>query len=63
MKDIIVKRNDLMRRSKELRVVKFDDKVNKDQVAVLIKEQDKIYKKWKFYNEVIKALRQRDKNL
>lgn len=52
-----------MRRSKKLRVIKFDDKIDKDQVAVLIKEQDKVYKRWKFYNGIVKALNKKEKRL
>lgn len=63
MKDILIKREDLRNRSQKLRVIKFDDKIDKDQVAVLIKEQDKVYKKWKFYNGIVKALNKKEKKL
>lgn len=46
-------RNELMMKSKALRTAPFDEKCkNTDRVR---KEQRKIYKKWNFYDKLIKA--------
>lgn len=55
MKDLLIKRNKLRKNAMILRSVKFDEKVNGDKVTVLNKEQDKLWKKYKFYDNFIKA--------
>lgn len=54
MRDIYLKRNELNELSQKLRVAKFDNNLKDDQVTNLIKEQDKIYQKYKFYDNYIK---------
>jgi hypothetical protein len=54
MRDIYLKRNELNELSQKLRVAKFDNNIKDDQVTKLIKEQDKIYQKYKFYDNYLK---------
>lgn len=56
MKDILLKRNELRRNSINLRTIKFDESVNEKDIENLIKEQDKVYKKYKFYDRMVKML-------
>ena len=55
MKDLLIKRNKLRKDAMILRSVKFDKKVNGDRVTILNKEQDDLWKKYKFYDNFIKA--------
>ena len=55
MKDLLIKRNKLRNDAMTLRSVKFDKKVNGDRVTILNKEQDDLWKKYKFYGNFIKA--------
>lgn len=55
MTNIYLKRNELCEKSKQLRSIKFDIKVKNDRSFDINKEQDKVYNKFKFYNEYIKA--------
>ena len=55
MKDLLIKRNKLRKDAMILRSVKFDKKVNGDRVTILNKEQDGLWKKYKFYDNFIKA--------
>ena len=50
MKDLLIKRNKLRNDAMTLRSVKFDKKVNGDRVTILNKEQDDLWKKYKFYD-------------
>lgn len=54
MRDLYLKRNDLKFCSKKLRVAKFQGDISRQQIAKLVEEQDKIYKKYKFYDNFIK---------
>ena len=54
MKDIILKRNELCRKSLNLRCAKFQADIPREKITKLIEEQDKIYKKYKFYDNFIK---------
>lgn len=54
MKDIILKRNELCKKSIKLRCAKFQADIPREKVTKLIEEQDKIYKKYKFYDNFIK---------
>lgn len=54
MKDIILKRNELCKSSLKLRCAKFQADIPREKVKKLIEEQDKIYKKYKFYDNFIK---------
>ena len=56
MKDLIVKKQELCKKSIVLRSAKFDTKVKRDDVSRLIEEQDKVYKQYKFYEQYIKAI-------
>lgn len=55
MHDIYIKRNKLAENSKKLRSIKFDIKAKKPLSFEIDKQQDKIYSKFKFYNEYLKA--------
>lgn len=55
MKDIFIKRNDLCKKSLELRSAKFHSPLKREQVTKLIEEQNKIYKEFIFYKEFLKA--------
>lgn len=61
MKDILDKRNELCKKSCNLRSLKFDTSIKDDQVDKLIDEQDKVYKKYIFYKEFIKSVRKEKK--
>ncbi len=54
-RDIITKRNDLIKKSIRLRELKFDERIKNDDVSKLIEEQNKIYNMYKFYDGYIKA--------
>ncbi len=56
MTNIYLKRNELSENSKWLRSAKFDNKVKRDHGFEMDKEQNKVYKKFDFYNKYIKAL-------
>lgn len=55
MTNIYLKRNELSEKSKHLRSAKFDIKVKMKKSIEIDKEQDKIWNKFNFYNEYIKA--------
>lgn len=55
MKDIYLKRNKLRENSIKLRSTKFDKSLKREETFKLNEEQTKIYKKFNFYNEFIKA--------
>ena len=57
MKDLIIKRNKLKYDAMRLREVKFDDKLKKKNTLGLNKEQNELWKKYKFYDNLIKASR------
>ena len=54
MRDLYLKRNELNEKSQKLRVAKFDPRISKDMIEVLIRKQKEIYKRFKFYDEYIK---------
>lgn len=54
MKDLYLKRNELNEKSQKLRVVKFHGDLPREKITKLMKEQDEIYKRWKFYDNYIK---------
>lgn len=55
MKDILLKRNALKNNSIHMRTMKFEPNIKKEQVCKIAKDQEKIYKHWKFYDKFIKA--------
>lgn len=55
MKDIIMKRNKLRMDAMRLREVKFDEKIKNEHSLELNKEQDKLWKKYEFYDKMLKA--------
>lgn len=61
MKDILLKRNKLKDNSKKLRVIKFDDTIDNKIVDKIMEEQEKVYKKYKFYDGMAKALNNKKK--
>ena len=54
MRDLYIKRNELCSKSTELQVAKWDIKLSKDKITDLIKKQDDVYKRYKFYDNIIK---------
>ena len=48
MKDIILKRNELCKKSIKLRCAEFQADIPREKVTKLIEEQDKIYKNINF---------------
>lgn len=55
MKNLIVKRNKLRMDAMRLREVKFDEKIKNEHSLELNKEQDKLWKKYEFYDKMLKA--------
>ena len=55
MRDILLKRNDLRKRSSCLRIIKFDPDLNDRGTDKISEEQNRIYNHWKFYDKFIKA--------
>lgn len=56
MKDIYLERNKLRDNSIKLRSAKFEKRLSKDETFKLNEEQTKIYKKFKFYDDYLKAI-------
>lgn len=56
MTNIYLKRNELSEKSKWLRSAKFDINIKNKRSFEIDKEQDKIFKKFDFYNKYIKAI-------
>jgi hypothetical protein len=54
MRDLYLKRNELSRKSQKLQTAKFDLSLTGDQVNELVRVQDEIYKRFKFYDEYLK---------
>ena len=54
MNDIYSKRNELCKLSMNLRSCKFDLGIDKKEISHLIKVQNEVYKKYKFYDNFIK---------
>lgn len=55
MREIIIKRNKLKDDAMKLREVKFEEKIKPEHSLQLNKEQNKLWKKYEFYNNIIKA--------
>ena len=55
MKDILLKRNKLRNDAMQLRNLKFDKSVSNKRSVELNEEQDKLWKKYIFYERYIKA--------
>ena len=62
MKDLMLEKQKLCKKSIILRSAKFDTKVKRDDVTRLIEEQDKVYKQYKFYEQYIKAISKEKRN-
>lgn len=56
MRSLIDKRNKLNKNSQSLRTIKFIEVLKRQDVTKLIEEQNKVYKKFIFYREYIKAI-------
>lgn len=54
MKELYLKRKQLCDTSLNLRTLKFDSTLTKEEVNNLIRKQNEVYKKWKFYDNYIK---------
>lgn len=55
MREIIIKRNKLKEDAMRLRTVKFEDKIKNEHSIELNKEQNKLWKKYEFYDNILKA--------
>lgn len=55
MREIIIKRNKLKEDAMRLRTVKFEDKIKNEHSMELNKEQNKLWKKYEFYDNILKA--------
>lgn len=55
MKDILLKRNELRKKSSCLRNMRFEPDIKYEQTEVIAKEQNKLYNHWNFYDKFIKA--------
>jgi hypothetical protein len=56
-----MKRNKLRMDAMRLREVKFDEKIKNEHSLELNKEQDKLWKKYEFYDKMLKAYKKGDK--
>ena len=56
MKDLIVKRNKARQDAMRLREVKFEPKLRNEHSINLNKEQDELWHKYKFYDNLVKAM-------
>lgn len=54
MRDLYLKRKQLCELSKNLRSVKFDLGLEKKDINYLIRQQNDVYKRFKFYDNYIK---------
>ncbi|MBQ1551415.1 MAG: hypothetical protein IIZ67_04855 [Bacilli bacterium] len=54
MRDLYIKRNELCKKSMIMSVVKWDLVLSDNRLDELIKEQDKVYKRFKFYDNYLK---------
>ena len=54
MRDLYIKRNELRKKSCDMRTAKWDLDIKPELVDDLVKEQDKVYKRYKFYDNFIK---------
>lgn len=56
MKDIYLQRNKLRDNSIKLRSAKFEKRLSKEETFKLNEEQNKVYKKFCFYNNFLKSI-------
>lgn len=54
MRDLYLKRNELNQKSQKLRCAKFENNISRDKVTELIKVQEEIYNRYKFYDNFLK---------
>ena len=54
MKDIMIKRNELRKKAMDMRLAKFEMGLSYKQQKRIGDEQDKLYKKYKFFDNFIK---------
>ena len=54
MRDLYIKRNELCKKSCDMRTAKWDLDIKSELVDDLVKEQDKVYKRYKFYDNYLK---------
>ena len=54
MRDLYIKRNELCKKSCDMRTAKWDLDIKPELVDELVKEQDKVYKRFKFYDSFLK---------
>ena len=54
MRDLYIKRNELCKKSCDMRTAKWDLDIKPELVDELVREQDKVYKRFKFYDGYLK---------
>ena len=54
MRDILLKRNELKKKSLALRTIKFDPSMKRKDVSKSIEEQNILFNQYKFYDSFIK---------
>lgn len=54
------KRNKLYNASKSLRLIALDNNLSSDAYMQIRMKQDKIYQRWKFYDNLIKTINKKD---
>lgn len=55
-KDLLERKKDLCNRSMNLRTIKFNINLKREQITKLIEEQNNAYQQFNFYKEYIKAI-------
>lgn len=55
MREIILKRNKLRDNAMKFRQAKFDENINPKNTFKLNEQQNEVWKKYKFYEEMVKA--------
>ena len=54
MRDLYLRRKQLCDTSMNLRSLKFEVGMGKDEIDNIIKKQNDVYKRWKFYDNYLK---------
>lgn len=59
-KSVYTKRDELCNKSKSLRNLSLDEKLNFNEFLKIRENQSKIYKKWLFYDKLTKELNKKE---
>lgn len=55
-KEILKKKDELYYKSSNIKSICFDKETNRNNIDDLRKKQDELYKKWQFYDKLIKTI-------